>query len=80
MKLPCCLCVYLCVALNFFVPCGVRLVSKESRRLILPRTSCFLYLCSDEILVTYLVTIQWVCNGNQMYCTLTARDYKLKSL
>jgi hypothetical protein len=36
---PCCLCV--CVSpSNFFVFCVVRVVSKESRRLVLPRSAC----------------------------------------
>jgi hypothetical protein len=42
MRSPCCLCVRLCI-FQFLVFYAVRFVSKESRPLILPRTSCVYY-------------------------------------
>jgi hypothetical protein len=43
MRQPCCLCIHLCIPLNFFVFYAVHVISKERRWLILPRTSCVYY-------------------------------------
>jgi hypothetical protein len=44
-----CICISLCAPLNFFVFSAVRVVSKESGRLVLPRTFClYSVYCLDQ--------------------------------
>jgi hypothetical protein len=51
---PVCLSVHLCSSLNFFVSYAVLVVSKETRRSVLPRISCYFVV---------VLILRFVCFG-----------------
>jgi hypothetical protein len=56
MRSPCCLCVCL-PALNIFVFYAVLVISKESMRLVPPRTFCYTLLMSLELRVSFHICV-----------------------